>query len=110
MVGMIFHSYHELSSNKDASLRVKRKTVDNKILTFYQKNIILLNRLQSKLKSLPEVIKRKSHDLWQVVSNKIDSYFEKIKRNKNDNNKGSVSIYWQSVKEGKRGSGEIQEK
>ena len=73
--------------------------VDKKILTFYEKNIILLNRLSGRLANLPEIISYRSHDLWEFFSKKVDTYFERVKKNKSESSKGSVSIYWDSVSE-----------
>jgi len=107
---MIFHGYLELNYGKEIISRDKRQVADKKLLTFYKKNIILLDRLYLSLKKLPEITSHKSHDIWQVISKKADSYFARIKKNKSDNEKGSVSIYWQSVRESRNSTGEVEEK
>lgn len=96
---MIAYRSYELSYNKEIISRQKLSNVDKKILTFYNKNIILLNRLYNSLKDLPKILSHKSHDVWEIFSKKVDTYFEKIKKSKSENNKGAVSFYWKSVSE-----------
>jgi len=107
VVSMIVYRTYELSYNKEFISNNKRELLDKKLLTFYEKNISLLskhlNALGLKVKKLPEITNHKLHDLWQVVSKKIDSRFEKIRNSKSKHEKGSVSVYWQSVSEGRNG-------
>ena len=110
LISMILHGYFEIKHGKEIISRDKRQVADKKLLTFYKKNIILLDRLYSSLKQLPEKVGHKSHDIWQVISKRVDSYFDKVKNNKNNNKKGSVSVYWQSVGESRKSQGEIEEK
>jgi|AntRauTorckE6833_2_1112554.scaffolds.fasta_scaffold12959_3 hypothetical protein len=110
LVAMVFHGHLELNLGKEIISKDKRQVTDKKLLTFYKKNITLLDRLYSSLRKLPEISKQKSHDIWQVVSKKVDSYFAKVKKKKSDNEKGAVSIYWQSVRESRNSEGEIEEK
>lgn len=99
IIGMISYRSYEVILDKNLISEEKRLSCDKKVLTFFNKNIKLFNRLSRKFKKIPEVLIHKVHDFWKVISNKVDFYFDKIKRNKKDNNKGSVSIYWQKVSE-----------
>jgi hypothetical protein len=99
LIVMIAYRSYELSYNKELISRQKISKIDKKLLTFYDKNIILLNRLYGNINNLPEIVSHKSHGLWEMFAGKVDTYFEKIKKNKSENNKGSVSIYWKSVSE-----------
>ena len=107
---MILNGYFEIKHGKEIISRDKREVTDRKILTFYKKNIILLDRLYSALKQLPEKFGRKLHDLWKLVSEKVDSFFEKVKDSKSKNKKGSVSIYWKSVGEIRKNKKEVEGK
>jgi hypothetical protein len=107
---MILHGHFEMNHGKEIISRDKRQVTDKKLLTFHKKNIILLDRLYSSLKSLPERIGHKSHDTWKSISKRVDSYFDKVKNNKNDSKKGSMSVYWQSVGESRKSQGEIEDK
>lgn len=102
IIGMISYRSYEVIFDKNLISEQKRLSCDKKVLTFFNKNIKLLNRLSRKTKDVPEIIVHKVHDFWKVISNKVDFLFEKIKRNKKDNNKGSVSIYWQKVSESRK--------
>jgi hypothetical protein len=106
---MIAYRSYELSYNKELISREKINVFDKKLLTFYDKNIILLNRFYDVLRNLPMVSSHKIHDLWEGFSKTVDSRFEKIKRSKSENNKGSVSIYWKSVSQVKRSNKSIEE-
>jgi len=110
LISMILNGYFEIKHGKEIISRDKREVTDRKILTFYKKNIILLDRLYSALKQLPEKFGRKLHDLWKLVSEKVDSFFEKVKDSKSKNKKGSVSIYWKSVGEIRKNKKEVEGK
>lgn len=99
IVGMISYRSYEISSDKKIISDQKRLSCDKKVLTFFNKNIKLLNRLSNSVKKLPEWFLHQVHNIWKAVSRKVDFYFEKIKKNKSSDNRGSVSIYWQKVSE-----------
>jgi hypothetical protein len=77
----------------------------SKIALAVFKNIVRIKKLINReLSILPKRILKITHSLWSVLSNKIDSFYEKVHNRKRvkkdtslDNHKGSVSIYWKSV-------------
>lgn len=74
-------------------------------MTFLDKNIILFNRfyglMASRLLKVPEMIGHKSHDIWKIISRKIDHFFERVKGRRPTDKKGSLSLYWQSFDDSK---------
>ncbi len=98
---MIGYRSYELSSGKKLFSEEKRAKSDQKLLTFYHKNINLTNRflinLKSNFQNFFHFVNQKLNNLWCLISKKVDGYFDRIKGKKEINKKGSVSLYWQSV-------------
>lgn len=101
IVLMISCRFYELHSNRLLISISTRAKGDQKILTFCRKSIILFNRIYQKVLNqvdqLPKFISSWLHFLWRKISDRIDSFFERIKGRKIIKNKNSTSLYWKSV-------------
>lgn len=97
-----YRSYELVKGGKIFSDSFRQKS-DEKVLTFLAKNIILLNRFYRiiirKISNLVKIILVRVHLIWKSLSKKGDSFFDRVKGKRVINNKGSVSLYWQSVSE-----------
>lgn len=105
IISMVSYRSYEINRGKELIAYSTRKKSDEKVLTFLDKNIILLGRIYQRisveLSKLPEIAADKMHYVWKVISQKGDLFFDKIRGKRPMNNRGSVSLYWQSVSRSK---------
>lgn len=103
MLLMVMVRSYELAHNRNVISVEKKRRIDQITLFFlgviyfsYRK---VTRSISKEIRLLPSKIHAILHFVWERVSGKIDSYFEKLRGKRGIDKRGSVSLYWQEFQD-----------
>ena len=103
IIALISVRWYELANNRNLIPAHKRevsdKLISKKATQISRWCLVHWKRFEEILHDLPHWTCDILHSVWTVVSNKIDSLFDKLHGNRKGGKKGAVSLYWHHEEE-----------